>query len=84
MAANDDYRLELLDMRLYMRKVTPAPGVILGHRDALSKTTAKYPVISKKVTTVTLPTGIRDKKTETIFQGQLPKRVVIGLVTAKP
>ena len=83
MAANDDYRLELLDMRLYMRKVTPAPGVILGHRDALSKTTAKYPVISKKVTTVTLPDGIRDKKTETIFQGQLPKRVVIGLVTAE-
>ena len=82
MALDDDYRIELLDMKLYMRKVTPAPGVVLGHKDALASTTAKYPVTSKKVTSVALPAGILDKKTETIFEGQLPKRVVIGLVTA--
>ena len=83
MAADDAYRLQLLEIKLYMRKVTPAPGVILGHKDALAKTTAKYPLTSKKVTSVALPAGIRDKKTETIFEGQLPKRVVVGLVTAE-
>ena len=83
MATGDDYQLQLLDIKLYMRKVTPAPGVILGHKDALAKTTAKYPVTSKKVTSVALPAGIHDKKTETIFEGQLPKRIAIAMVTAE-
>ena len=82
MAANDRYKLVIEDALLLIRKVRPSPGVQLGHHDALLKTPAKFPITRKECKVLSVAAGLRDVKKDNIFLGQLPKRVVIGMVDA--
>ena len=35
MSALDNFKIELMSVNLYIRKITPSPGVLLGHAQAL-------------------------------------------------
>ncbi|XP_066469229.1 uncharacterized protein F54H12.2-like [Tiliqua scincoides] len=78
--ANVKYRLKLLTASLFVKKVRVAPGVRLGHAEALLTATAKYPVDRVSMKVFSLPVGSRVSNQENLFLGQLPKMVVIGLV----
>ena len=80
MSAQDDYKIEILDCFLLMRKVRPSPGVQLGHHDALLKTPAKFPITRKECKVMSVATGLRDFKKDSLFLGQLPKMVIVGMV----
>ena len=58
-----------------VRKVKLSPSVFLAHAKALENGTAKYPI--RRVVCKTF----RDISHEKLFSGQLPTRVVVGLVT---
>ena len=79
-AANSNYKIEILQSTLYVRQIKTSPGVTLGHADALAKMPAKYPITRKECKSYAVATGLRNFHTDSIFQGQLPKRVVIGMV----
>lgn len=80
MAAEGNYKIRVEDAYLLVRKVRPSPGVILGHADALMKTTAKFPITRKECKTIAVAAGMRSVKRDNIFLGQLPKRVVVAMV----
>jgi len=65
---------------LFVRKVKLAPSVFLAHAKALENSTAKYPIRRAVCKTVTIPNTFRDINVEKLFSGQLPSRLVIGLV----
>jgi len=65
---------------MYVRKVKLAPSVFLAHANALENSTAKYPIRQAVCKTVTIPNTFRDINIEKLFSGQLPARLVIGLV----
>ena len=75
-----DARVEIQDMSLFVRKVKVHPSVQLGHIKALDKTTAKYPVKRVETKVFSIPKNNMSANQENLFLGQLPNRVIIGLV----
>jgi hypothetical protein len=65
---------------LWMRKVKPVPTVVNLMNQKLSTQTAKYPLRRVEVKTFTIPTGAQSKITDHLFQGQMPKLILLGFV----
>jgi len=66
---------------LFVRKVKLMPSVFLAHAKTLERGTAKYPIRRVVCKSFAVPQNYRDVSHEKLFSGQLPSRVVIGLVT---
>ncbi|XP_067406036.1 uncharacterized protein F54H12.2-like [Emydura macquarii macquarii] len=65
---------------LFVKKVRVAPGVRLGHAEALLTANAKYPVDRVGMKVFSIPAGSRVSNQENLFLGQLPKTLVLGFV----
>jgi hypothetical protein len=74
-------KVHISDVNLWVRKSKISPTVLLAHDKALQTATAKYPMTRVEVKTFTLPTGIMSKTLDNVFLGQIPKRIIIGMVT---
>ena len=73
-------KVVIKDMSLFVRKVKVHPSVQLGHIKALDRTTAKYPVKRVETKVFSIPKNNMSANQENLFLGQLPNRIVIGLV----
>ena len=82
MSETAGYSIKLHDVRLLVRKVRASPGVLVGHQEALEKMTAKFPVLRKECKEIAVGKDILSVKKDHIFLGQLPIRVVVGMVDA--
>jgi len=65
---------------LYVRKVKLSSAVFLPHAKALEDPNAKYPVRRVVCKSVTVAVGFRDVTYEKLFSGQLPNRIIVGMV----
>jgi hypothetical protein len=74
------FKVKIMAASLFIRKVKVSPSVFLAHAKTLETSLAKYPVRRVVCKTFTIPTGHLDATNEKLFTGQLPRRVVIGLV----
>lgn len=73
-------KLKITSASLFVKKVKVAPGVRLGHAEALLTANAKYPVDRVGMKVFSIPAGSRVSNQENLFLGQLPKLIVIGFV----
>ncbi|XP_071821543.1 uncharacterized protein F54H12.2-like [Apostichopus japonicus] len=78
--ANASFKVCIVDASLYVRHVKVHPEVALAHAKALEQGTAKYPINRVEVTSLSIPRGNLIFKRESLFLGNLPKRVVLGIV----
>ncbi|PIK33587.1 hypothetical protein BSL78_29602 [Apostichopus japonicus] len=78
--ANASFKVRIVDASLYVRHVKVHPEVALAHAKALEQGTAKYPINRVEVTSLSIPRGNLIFKRESLFLGNLPKRVVLGIV----
>ena len=79
-AAADTSKVKIVSAMLFVRKVKLSPSVFLAHAKALEHTTAKYPISSVVCKTLTIPAQLMDVNYEKLFSGQIPTRIVVGLV----
>jgi len=77
---DQDGKVVVTDATLLLHKVRLSPPVMLGHVKALEKATVKYPITRVDMKTATLSAGVQSKSIDNLYLGQMPKRVVIGLV----
>lgn len=82
MSAADEFKIEIRDIYLLMRKAKPSPGVLLGHADGMLKMPAKFPITRRQCKAYSLAEGLRDVQHDNLVLGQLPKRVVVAMVDA--
>ena len=75
-----DATLQILHAALLLRKVKLSPSVFLAHTDSLHNTTAKYPIKRCVCKALAIPQNYSDMTYEKLITGQLPMRVVVGLV----
>ena len=73
-------KLVVTHASLFVRKVKLSPSVFLGHAKALENSTAKYPIKRVVCKTFAIPQNYLDVNHEKLFSGQLPTRIVVGLV----
>ena len=66
---------------LFVRKVKVMPSVFLAHAKTLERGTAKYPIRRVVCKSFAIPQNYLDVSHEKLFSGQLPTRIVIGLVS---
>ena len=78
-----DGHVKIEDVSLFVRKVKVDPSVQLEHIKGLEQMTAKYPVCRVETKVFSIPKGNRMANQENLFLGQLPKRLVIGMVENK-
>lgn len=73
-------KLVITSATLLVRKVRVSPSVALGHAKALEIAPAKYPIRRVVCKSFTSGSGVSDIIQEKLYSGQLPVRIVIGLV----
>ncbi len=74
------FKIKLHDVKLLIRKIKLSPSVFVAHAKALEVGNAKYPIRRVICKTFTIPRGNLDFSQENLFSGQLPTRLVIGMV----
>ena len=68
---------------LFVRKIRVNPSVQLGHIKALERASAKYPIRRVETKVFSVPEGNLSMNQENLFLGQLPKRLILGMVNNK-
>ena len=74
------YKVVIEDCVFRVRRVNVSSTVMIGHTEALNHTTAKYPINRDGCKVFSAPRGNYSGNQPNIFQGQLPDRIVIGMV----
>ena len=80
-AAANTSKVVLLDAKLIVRQVKVSAAVQLAHERALQTSNIKYPIHRVECKSYTIATGMRSSSEENLFTGQIPKRIVFGMVT---
>jgi hypothetical protein len=79
-ADTNQYRVQLEAISLFVRRVTPTPGLLLEHASLMSKMNCVFPVTRIWPKFFTLQKGVKEFDLGNITQGQLPTRIIVGLV----
>lgn len=80
MARDDTFKIKHTDVSLFVRKAKLSPPIQMAHIKALEKGTAKYPIRRVEIKAFSIPRGNLMANQENLFMGQLPKRIVLGMV----
>lgn len=81
MSATNNFVIEIQSASLYVRKISVSPSVLIGHEKALEKGVIKMPIRRVEVRTFSLPNGLHSSTIPNAFIGQLPSRIILGLVS---
>jgi len=73
-------KLQIVPSSMFVRKVKLMPFVFLAHAKTLERSPAKYPIRRVVCKSFTIPQNYLDVSHEKLLSGQLPTRIVIGLV----
>lgn len=81
-ATNEDEKakVKITKAVLWTRKVLCEPSVLTAHESGLSTQNAVYPINKVEMTTFTIPSGCQSYSRDNLFQGKIPKMIVIGLI----
>ena len=74
-------KVQIVNASMFVRKVKLTPSVFLAHAKTLERGSAKYPIRRVVCKSFTIPQNYLDVSHEKLFSGQLPTRIVIGLVS---
>jgi len=74
-------KVAIVHASMFVRKVKLMPSVFLAHAKTLERGPAKYPIRRVVCKSFTVPQNYLDVSHEKLFSGQLPTRLVIGLVS---
>ena len=81
-AGSENYKLKIVNAYLEVANVRVNPGVLLGHAEALKKGPALYPYSKSVVKTYAIASGQYSFTQDDVFQGQVPRRLIVGLVSS--
>ena len=75
-----DFKIEFLDVVLYVPRYALNPSVINGHAAGLKSQNAIYPLLHSEVTTFTIPSGQKSYTKDRLFPNEAPKMLMIAMV----
>ena len=76
----ESFKVDILSAKLFVRKLKIRPSLCLAHERILQQKTVKYPITRVECKVIHLPQGQKSFTHDNLFLGQLPKRIVLGLV----
>ena len=79
---DEEYKLEIRSMRLFMKSVDVLKSISLGLEKTLKMYSVKYPVRRVDVRTQFVSEGRRSTPENSLYNGIIPRRMIIGCVSA--
>ena len=76
----ESFKVDILSAKLFVRKLKITPSLCLAHERILQQKTEKYPTTRVECKVIHLPQGQKSFTHDNLFLGQLPKRIVLGIV----
>ena len=76
----ESFKVDILSAKLFVRKLKITPSLCMAHERILQQKTVKYPITRVECKVIHLPQGQKSFTHDNLFLGQLPKRIVLGLV----
>ena len=76
-----NYKLRINDIRWMVRQVKVAPPLEMTLYSAMQKQLAKYPVRRVQVRTLYIAPATTRTPTNSLWSGQIPRRMIIGMVS---
>ena len=81
---NDTFpQIKILDMCLYVEKVKFSPQLLNAHEKQLQTQRAVYPIKRPIIKVLNLPSGQTSFALDNVITGQLPYKIIMGLVSNK-
>jgi hypothetical protein len=77
-----NYKLKIMDASLKVAIVRVNPGVLIGHANALKEGSALYPYTRSVLKNFAIPAGQFSFTTDDLFQGEVPGRLILGLISS--
>jgi len=74
------FKIQFLDVILYVPRIELNPSVINGHAVGLRKQNAFYPITHNEIITFTIPKGQKSYTKDRLFPDQAPKLLILGMV----
>ena len=76
-----DYKISVIDLVVYARRLLMNPSVIKGHMLGLNSQNALYPINHRKLLTFTVPAGQKSFRKDNLFPSESPKLVIVAMVS---
>jgi len=73
-------QLEILEAKLFVRKVDVSPGILIAHAKTLENAVAQYHYKRVELFNYTMGSGLYQKTLENLFLNRIPSRIIFGLV----
>ena len=81
MADKDDYKINIKNLRLYVKKIRIKDEIIQFHRNKFANDKfAIFPVARSQIKTFVLREGVNSEVIPSVIKGHLPRNVIIALV----
>ena len=77
---NPDFKVQILEAMLFVRRMKISPSIQLAHSRALEKGNAKYPIRRVQCKMMSIPAGNITLTQDHVFLGSLPNHIVIACV----
>ncbi len=78
--ADANYRVEVVQASLRVRKVLPVPEILLAHAETIREHPAEYFYKRSELRSFQISAGMFSFHLEDVFQSQIPNRIVVGFV----
>ena len=79
--AGADFKIYIDDIRWLVRQVEVTPALEMTLRSGMQRQLAKYPVRRMQIRTLLINAGSQHTPSNNLWTGQLPRRIVIGMVS---
>ena len=80
LAGSGKYRINVLDLKLDIRKIKVSPAALVKHAQLFENQEAFFPIHQTKITTNLIPSGITSQSFENIVRGPLPQQILLFMV----
>ena len=81
--SKSEFKISILEASLMVRRVKINPSILISHAKSIEQYSAKYPITRVDVKSFTIPSDVLGKTIDNVYLGQMPKRLIIGLVSNK-
>lgn len=77
-----NFRIEILQANLFVRRIQVSPAVERAHARALQTCNAIYPIHKTEIEVIPIPTGSRLLTKDGLFAGRIPKKLILVFLSA--
>ncbi|GFV12877.1 uncharacterized protein TNCV_581911 [Trichonephila clavipes] len=81
LAKSGNYRLQIENISLFIRKCDVSSSILVGHEKALEQSLVQMPFTRIETKTFTLSSGLKSVIIPNVVNGILPSRMILGLVS---